>query len=184
MEDKQIISLFWDRAECAIDALRSKYGKGICTTSRNILSDRRDAEEAENDTYLAVWNTIPPAMPDPLSAFVYKICRNSALHILRRRSAQKRWAGYEVSLDELSQTLYGGTLEETLDARALGQAIDRFLDTLNKENRVLFVRRYWFGDDIRTLAKAHGLTQGAVSVRLHRIRVQLKDFLTEEGFAL
>lgn len=184
MDDRQIISLLWDRAESAIGALRAKFGKRVYATAMNILNDRRDAEEAESDTYLAVWNAIPPASPDPLCAFVYRIGRNSALYILRHRSAQKRWSGYEVSLDELSQTLCSGSLDEQIDARLLGQAIDRFLDTLSKENRILFLRRYWFGDDVRSLAKDRGMTQGSVSVRLHRIRTQLRDYLIKEGFSL
>ena len=183
MEDRQIISLLWDRAEAAIEALRVKFGKRVYGTAMNILGDRRDAEEAESDTYLAVWNAVPPAHPEPLCAFVYRIGRNAALYILRRRSAQKR-SGYEVCLDELAQTLEGSTLEEQLDARLLGRAIDRFLDTLSRENRVLFLRRYWFGDDVPTLARDTGLRQGTVSVRLHRIRTQLKDYLIKEGFSL
>ena len=183
MEDRQIISLLWDRAEGAIDALRAKFGKRIYATALNILSDRRDAEEAENDTYLAVWNAVPPAHPEPLCAFVYRIGRNAALYILRHRSAQKR-SGYEVCLDELAQVLEGNSMEDQLDARLLGSAIDRFLDTLSKENRVLFLRRYWFGDDVPTLARDTGLRQGTVSVRLHRVREQLKDYLIKEGIFL
>ena len=184
MDDRQIISLLWDRAESAIGILRAKFGKRVYATAMNILGDRRDAEEAENDTYLALWNAIPPATPDPLCAFVYRIGRNTAMYILRRRSAQKRWSGYEVSLDELSQSLCGCSLDEQIDARLLGQAIDRFLDTLTKENRILFLRRYWFGDDVYSIARERSMTQGSVSVRLHRIRSQLKDFLIKEGFSL
>lgn len=184
MEDRQIIALLWDRVEAAIEALRIKFGKRVFATAMNILGDRRDAEEAESDTYLAVWNAVPPANPAPLCAFVYRIGRNAALYILRRRTAQKRYSGYEVCLDELSQTLSGSSLEEQMDARLLGQAIDRFLDTLSKENRILFLRRYWFGDDLPTLARERGMRQGTVSVRLHRIRNQLKDYLIKEGFSL
>ena len=183
MEDSQIISLLWDRAETALEALRAKFGKRIYATALNILSDRRDAEEAENDTYLAVWNAVPPAHPEPLCAFVYRIGRNTALYILRRRNAQKR-SSYEVCLDELAQVLEGSSMEEQINARQLGIAIDRFLGTLSKENRVLFLRRYWFGDDISTLARDSGMRQGTVSVRLHRVREQLKDYLIKEGISL
>ena len=184
MEDKKIISLFWDRDEHAISALQAKHGHGIRRTARNILVDRRDTEEAESDTYLAVWKAIPPAMPDPLSTFVYRIARYCALGILRRRSAQKRDTGYEVCLDELADTLCGTTLEEEWDSRELGRAIDRFLDTLSKQNRVLFLRRYWFGDDLRTLALSQGMTPNTLSVRLHRVREQLREYLIKEGFSL
>lgn len=182
MEDKQILQLLWDRVESAIDALSSKFGKRLYLTAMNILGLHEDAEEAVNDTYLALWNTIPPARPDPLTAFVYRVGRNTALKQLRERSAQKRNSSYDVCLEELADILPGPSMEETLDARALGLAINRFLDTLEKENRVLFVRRYWFGDSVRDLAAERKLTENTLSVRLHRIRSKLKDYLNKEGF--
>lgn len=184
MDDEQILMLLWNRVESAIDALRAKFGKPLHRIAMNILADPQDAEEAVNDTYLALWDAIPPARPKPLGAYVYKVGRNTALKLLRTRSAQKRSSRYELSLDELSDILPGGTLEEQLDARFLGQAIDRFLDTLDKESRILFVRRYWFADSIRDIADDRGLTPGTVSVRLHRIRSRLKDYLNKEGFWL
>ena len=182
MDDLSILELLWYRAEGAIDALAAKFGKRLHTTALNILGDPRDAEEAVNDTYLALWNAIPPERPDPLCAYVYKVGRNSALRIFRSRSAQKRNSQYDLSLEELSQALPAGTLEEQLDARVLGQAIDRFLDTLVPNDRVLFLRRYWFGDSIAQLASGQHTTANALSVRLHRIRQKLKDYLNKEGF--
>lgn len=184
MEDSKILELLWHRAEGAIDALAAKFGRRLHATAMNILGDPRDAEEAVNDTYLAVWGTIPPARPNPLCTYVYKVGRNTALKLLRSRTAQKRNSDYDLSLEELAQVLPAGTLEEQLDARALGQAIDRFLDTLGSEDRALFVQRYWFGDGVSQLAARRYMTPGAVSVRLHRIRGRLKDYLNKEGFSL
>ena len=70
MDDRMIIALLWDRAEGAIDALAAKFGKRLTSTAQNILGDARDAEEAVSDTYLALWNAIPPEKPDPLSAYI------------------------------------------------------------------------------------------------------------------
>lgn len=182
MDDQTILDLLWHRAEHAIEALASKYGRRLHATAMNILGDSQDAEEAVSDTYLALWNAIPPARPDPLCAYVYKVGRNSALKLLRTKTAQKRNSSYDLSLEELSQVLPAGTLEEQIDAQELGQAIDRFLDTLNAGDRMLFVRRYWFGDGISVLAIQQHTTPGAMSVRLHRIRRRLKDYLNKEGF--
>ena len=184
MDDREIITLLWNRAERAIDALKAKFGKTLYRIAMNILEDPQDAEEAENDTYLALWNAIPPARPNPLPSYIYKVGRNTALKHLRNRSAEKRQSRYDLSLDELSEILPAGTLEEMINGRLLGRAIDTFLDTLNQEDRVLFVRRYWFGDDIPTLAKAFSLTAANTSVKLHRIRAKLKDYLYQEGFWL
>lgn len=181
MEDKKIIALLWQRAESALDALAEKFGRGLLTLTRNILPDLRDAEEAVSDTYLALWHAIPPAKPDPLPPYVYRVGRNTALNRLRRDTAQKR-SGYEVSLDELSGSLSGPSLEAQVDARTLGRAMDAFLDTQSQRTRIIFLRRYWFGDSVKDIAKLLGLTESAVSVRLLRTRQKLKDYLTEEGY--
>ena len=182
MEDHKIIGLLWQRCDEAITALQQKFGADLHRLAMNILDDPQDAEEAQNDTYLALWNAIPPARPDPLAAFVYRTGRNISLNILRRRHAQKRDDRYDVCLEELSGILPGDDLEQALDARALGRAIDGFLQTLDKDSRVLFVRRYWFGDTPALLAQQHHISTNTVTVRLHRIRTRLKHYLIKEGF--
>ncbi len=183
MEDKKIIELLWARVEAALDAIAKKFGKRLLYTAMNILGNPQDAEEAVNDTYMALWNAIPPERPDPFAGYVHKTGRNVALKKYRFLTAQKRNTQYDVSLEELSGILPGPSFEEMMDARALGQAIDRFLDTLSRENRVLFLRRYWFGDSVKSLAGAMGLSENAAAVRLSRLREQLKQYLKDkEGF--
>ncbi len=181
MEDRQIIKLLFARAESAISALAEKFGKRLLATARNILGNFQDAEESVNDTYLAVWDTVPPREPEPLAGFVYKTGRNLALKKQRDQTAQKRDGRYDVSLEELAGCLAGVSLEDEIDARLLGRAIDRFLDTIPRDSRVLFLRRYWFGDSVKTLAGHFAMTENAVSVRLSRVRGQLKAYLIKEG---
>ena len=184
MEDRRLIGLLFARSEQAITALAQHFGRRLYVTAYNILNSREDAEEAVSDTYLALWNAIPPEQPDPLEGYVYRTGRNIALKKLRFLSAQKRSSQYDISLDELSAVLSGESLEETLDARILGQTIDYFLDTLPKQSRILFLRRYWFGDSIKQLSQDFSLSENTISVRLSRIRIQLKDYLNKEGFFL
>lgn len=184
MEDNKIIKLLWERVEGAIEALANKYGRRLLATARNILGNHQDAEETVSDTYLAVWNAVPPQRPDPLSGFVYKIGRNLALKRLRRNTAQKRDGTYDLLLEELAGCISGRSLEEDFDARQLGQAIDAFLSTLSKDNRVLFLRRYWFGDSVKEIAGHFSMTENSVNVRLSRVRSKLKDYLIKEGFRI
>lgn len=179
--ERRIITLLWQRSEQALAALAKEYGRRLMATALNILGSRLDAEESVNDTYLAVWNAIPPKKPEPLAGFVYKTGRNQALKRLRYERAQKRSA-YEVSLEELEGCIPAPALEETVEARALGQAIDRFLDTLPPENRAIFLRRYWFGDPVRDIAAARHMTRNAVTLRLSRMRDQLRAHLEQEGY--
>ena len=182
MEDRRIIELLFDRDENGIGALAQKFGQRLLATARNILGSHEDAREAVNDTYLALWDAIPPKDPDPLAGFVYKTGRNQALKTLRHRTAQMRDSRYDLSLEELAGCIPTRCLEEDFEAKLLGQAIDAFLDTIPKDSRTLFLRRYWFGDSVRDIAKHFAMTENAVSVRLSRIRSQLRSYLIKEGY--
>ena len=184
MEDKRIFQLLWQRAEHAIEAMTKHYGPRLYRTAMNILGRHEDAEESVNDTYLAVWNAIPPETPEPLAGYVYKTGRNLALKRLRHDTAQKRRRDYDLSLEELEGCLAGASLQDEIDARLLCRAIDRFLDTLPAQSRILFLRRYWFGDSVKDIAKDRGMSQNAVSVSLSRTREKLRSYLMKEGFSV
>ena len=183
MEDQKIVKLFWQRAESAIEALAKKFENRLMSIAMNILGVYQDAEESVNDTYLAIWNTVPPKKPDPLAGFVYATGRNISLDRLKYNTAQKRSGRYDLSIDELADCIPGPALEETVEAKELGLAINRFLGTMNADNRALFLRRYWFGDSVQEIAKDLGLRENTASVRLGRIRMQLREYLMKEGFA-
>lgn len=181
MEDQDILALLFARNEQAIPALASKFGRRLQRLAGNILPTNQDAEEAVNDTYLAIWNTVPPQRPLPIAPYILRICKNISVSRLRSITAQKRSA-YEIALDELAETIGQNTLEQMIEAKLLGQIIDRFLTTISKPDRVIFLRRYWYGDHIKDIAQQVGMTQNAVSVRLNRLRRNLKDILIKEGY--
>lgn len=182
MEDEKIIELFFARSEQALKELDTKYGKVCHTLSFGILNDRMDAEECVNDAYLGAWNAIPPARPNPLLAYLCKIVRNLSLKRYYRNTAAKRNSAYEIAMQELEPCLPApDSVEAELEAKELARILARFLDTLTVENRVIFLRRYWFSDSIREIAQRMGLTEKAVSVRLTRTRQKLRQyFLAKE----
>ena len=182
MEDKKIVKLLFARAENAISELSRRFGKQLYRIAYNILGNQMDAEECTNDTYFALWNAIPPVSPDPLAPYVYRTGRNTALKRLHRETAQKRDSRYDVSLEELNGCLPGDDVEQIIDARELGRAIDRFLKSKSRESRYIFIRRYWFGDSIGEIAKELKMKETAVSVRLNRMRNSLKEYLKKEGY--
>ncbi len=182
MEDKKIVQLLFARAENAISELSTRFGKQLYRIAYNILENQLDAEECTNDTYFALWNAIPPVSPDPLAPYVYRTGRNTALKRLHRDTAKKRDGRYDVSLEELDGCLPGGDVEQLIDARELGRTMDRFLDSKSKENRYIFISRYWFGDSVGEIARELKMQENAVSVRLNRIRNSLKEYLVKEGY--
>ena len=182
MEDSQIIALFDERSEQAIVELDRKYGAAVRKTTSNILNSRQDAEECTNDTYFAVWNTIPPQKPKPLISYVCRIARNLAVNRVHAKTAAKRNAGYDLALDELVECLPSGfDLETELEARELAASINRFLAGLPAEDRKLFVRRYWYSCSVTELAAITHTTPNRISVRLFRLREKLRRALMKEG---
>ena len=182
IEDGRIIGLFFERSEQALEELDRKYGAAVKKTAANILSDRQDAEECVNDTYLRVWNSIPPQKPNPLVSYVCKIARNLALDRYRSNTAEKRNGNLDLVLEEMEECIPSNMSVETeLEAKELTQEINRFLAALPKDDRFLFVRRYWYGDSVADLAAMTGGSANRISVRLFRIREKLRNTLTKEG---
>ena len=179
MEDERIVALFFERSELAIRALDDKYGALCRAVAFNILTDAQDAEECVSDAYLGAWNAIPPARPDPLRAYIIKIVRNLSVKVYRTKRAVKR-SGYTVALEELDECIADKkTVEDTIEAAELGGIIVRFLDTLSTKERVIFMRRYAFGDSYAEIAERVGVSEKNVSVRLSVTRQKLRQFLIE-----
>ena len=181
MENAQIIDLFFARSEMAIEQTEKQFAPLCRTVARNLLDSEQDVEECLNDTWHALWNAIPPQRPDNLAAYAAKITRNLAMKRLTAMNADKRQA-ITVSYDELCQCIPAGrSLEELLEGRELTQVLGRFLNTLDRDSRDMFLRRYWFFDSTREIARGFGISETRVTTKLHRIRKKLKDYLAKEA---
>ena len=183
LEDSKIISLFFERSEQAIRELDCKYGSAVKKTAANILDDRLDVEECVDDTYMKVWDNIPPQVPNPLVGFVCKIARNLAVNRYHANNAEKRNRNYDLILDEMEECIPSRVNVETdYEAKELSAAINRFLSAQSQEDRFLFVRRYWYADSVTELAAMTNGSANRISVRLFRLREKLQNTLVEEGF--
>ena len=159
IEDEKIVELFFERSEQAIQELGNKYGKVCRKLSYNI----------------------PPEKPDPLLTYLCKIVRNISLKMYYRKEAARRNSTYAIAMEEIEACLAApNTVETEFEARELARVIESFLDTLTAENRVIFMRRYWFSDSCKDIAKLVGLTEKNISVRLTRIRRKMKKYLIEK----
>ncbi len=184
MDDNSILNMFFARDERAIRESSKKFG-GVCTSlAYNILGNAQDAEEAVNDTFLSAWNAIPPERPRFLGAFICGITRNLSLKKLRAQSTQKR-GGSGIFLAELSECIPAQeNVEEEISERELSKIIDKFLRTLEKTQRAVFIRRYWYMDSIEDISRAFGFGQSKVKMMLLRTRQKLLNELTKEGIYL
>lgn len=179
MKDEKIIDLFLERSEQAIAELDGRYGAMCRRVAGNILGCAQDAEECVNDAYLALWNAIPPEKPRPLSAYLCRVVRNLSIKRYHANTAQKRNSFYDAALEELEDCLPAAeTAESILSAQELTVLLNAFLATLSREDRTLFLRRYWFSEPVGQLARACHISE----VRLSRIRGRLRQYLRKEGY--
>lgn len=181
MEDAQIINLYNARNERAITETDRKYGTYCMAVSMNILDSHPDAEECVNDTYLQTWKSIPPQNPPSLRNFLGKIIRNLSITRWRAMHRQKRSMDMTVALDELENCL---SVPADTDGSELCDLINDFLEGLDKQERQLFVGRYWYAHPINRLAEGYGMTPNAVSKQIARTREKLRAYLAERGYTV
>ncbi len=180
MEDEKIVALYWERSQAAIAETQKKYGKYCHFIAYRILNSNPDAEECVNDAYLSAWNAMPPHKPQRLCTFLAKLTRNKALNRYFHEHAKKRCPETNLILDEAEQMLPAAT-DASFDEVVLRDLLNRFLEELPKEKRILFVQRYWHFYSVKEIAQNCGRTENNVKVILSRARTKLKNYLQKEG---
>ncbi len=183
MTDNDIIELYFARDESAITETKNSYGRLMRNIALGILKNPQDAEECENEACLKAWNSIPPSKPHRLCAYLCKIARCTALDRYDYNNAAKR--GTTLPIDELAECIASaGCVEDTLSESMLTQLLNDFLSGCDYNTRVIFLRRFWFGESTAEIAKRLHATRSMVKSRLSRTLQKLKDYLIKEGYTL
>lgn len=180
MEDNEILELFCQHDERALQEVSAKYGGKLRRFALHFLGNESDAEECLNDVYFKAWNAIPMQKPEYLSAYLMQICRYTAFSMIDRKSAQKRNAVLVELTAEMEQCIPDNSAPEQSE---LSELLNEFLGTLPKEKRLIFIRRYWYGDSIRDIAEALHCRESGIKTNLFRTRKKLAKFLKERGFS-
>ena len=182
MEDRAIVDLYWSRDPEAIRRTGEKYGSYCRSIARNILPDRRDAEECVNDTWLGAWNAMPENRPSLLAPFLGKITRNLAFTRWRAVHTEKRGGGeLPLVLEELAECASSADTLQTVEAGELEAAVNRFLHTLPERECNVFLRRCWFTEPMANIAGRYGMREATVRTSLFRTREKLRRYLKKEG---
>lgn len=184
MEDTKIIELFFSRSEEAITETASKYGKLCFSISGNILGNNEDSEECVNDTYLALWNCIPPQRPSNLMAFISKIVRNLSLKKLDYNLAKKRDSSITHSLSELEEILPDKAISNKFSDEEIGRILSNFLKNEKADSRNVFIRKYWYFDSVEDISKRYKFSESKVKSMLFHTRNRLKKYLIKEGIRI
>ena len=182
--DEAIVALYYARDERALEETKKHFSSYCRKIAYGLLRSEEDARECENDVYLAAWNSIPPNRPEDLATYLGKLTRRAAIDRVRRENRLKR-AGLVEALDEFAETLPSPEgVEDAIEAKELSRLLSEFLHALSDIDRAIFLRRYWFGDDLSAVARRFGLRKSALKMRLLRLRGNLREYLTEKGIDL
>ncbi|MCR4926628.1 MAG: sigma-70 family RNA polymerase sigma factor [Lachnospiraceae bacterium] len=183
MTEKDIIAQFLSRDEKAVENTKKYYGGIVRRCIAKVLAEKNDIEECENDTYLRVWNLIPPDRPENFAAYIRKVARYMALSLLKKKDKGNN-ISIEESYEELGESLISKTAgpEEQLEAAELARAISEFLAGKSKEKRVMFVKRYWYYESVKDIASEMEISETKVTTVLARLRNELKEELIRQGY--
>ena len=181
MDDAKIIDLFWARNEDAIQETDKADGRKLHVLSNKILNNREDAQECVSDTYMKTWEIIPPQRPKYYYAFLASICRHLSFHKVDWKLAAKRNAEVVTLTQEMEMCIPDTSRDRELEGKELGRVMNAFLESLPKDTRLIFLRRYWHVDTIAEIAARYGMTESKVKMQLSRTRAKLRTFLESEG---
>ena len=183
MNDKKIIELLFARSQSALTHLQSRFGKYCHSIAYNVLGNDFDAQECVNDTYMRVWDSIPPNKPKDLSVYIGRIARNVSLNRKKQNNAGKRNSSADLAIDELEEMICDRSMDFS-DGVFIKQALNSFLENLSTKDRRIFIQRYWYAYSIKEIAESAGIEENNVRVKLHRLRDDLKKHLEKEGIAI
>lgn len=182
MEDQKIVDLYWARDQEAIAETEAKYGAYCHSIAFGVLRNPEDAEECVSDTWMRAWNAIPPEQPRSLRVFLGRITRNLSLDRLDYHRAGKRDGERDALFSELIACVPASG--DDFARVELADLLSRFLWAQSSEARNIFLRRYWFCDDLEQIAQRFGLRVGAVKSSLFRTRGKLRKYLEKEGISV
>lgn len=183
MRDKEIVELYRQRSEKALEETQTKYGKYCEYISLNILGNAQDAEECVNEALVTVWNSIPPRQPNNLKTYIGRLTRNISISRWRENHAEKRCPGeFAAALEEIEEVAVDDDFDSAVNEAALSKALSDFLRSLPAGERNIMIRRYWFGDSIKSICERYDFGESKVKVSLKRTRDKLAEYLKKEGF--
>ena len=180
MQDREIVELYFKREEQALEKTAEKYKNYCVSIAERILGNREDAEEIWNDVLSAAWDSVPKIKPERLDLYLGKIARNAALKKLESERSKKRDGGIKLQLDELAEAIPAPLSGTEADSIALRDFLNGFIRSLPKEQRKIFIKRYWLCEEIKSIAEESGYSENKVSLILFRIRKRLKKELDKE----
>ncbi len=185
LEDEKIVDLLYVHDENGLSEVKDKYEALLNSLAYGILRNQEDSLECVNDTYLKIWEVIPPNKPSFLKAFICKIVRQISIDKYRYNHRDMRDNSKNVMLSDLDYEISDNTsVEDKVSERELSNKINDFLNDLDVESQVLFIRKYFLFEDSKSLSERFDISENNINVKLFRVKKNLKKYLEKEGYKI
>ena len=160
----------------ALEELMDRYTPYVSSVVSRILRGRKaDVEELTADVFLAAWDNRDKLRPGQVKGWLGAVARNRAFNLLR--------ADHEnLPLEEDVLLLKTDGPDRELDRKETARLVNQALARLDKPQRELFVRHYYYGQTVQEAALAMGLNPSTAKTWLRRGRETLKTILEKEGY--
>ncbi len=184
LDEEEIVRLYLSRDETAIRMTELKYNSSLRRIAWRMLQNEQDVEEVLNDTYLRVWQTIPPNHPDNFGGYVTAILKNVTMSRVRESRSQRRIPQRLI----LSTAHLEGEipLEDRLDSEIIKEefreTVSEFVRQLPDKWRFVFIGHYYMGRPIAELARELGMSRSRVHEKNAEMIRDLREFLKERGY--
>lgn len=176
-EEKALIKMR-NRDPDGLQSLMDRYIPYVSTIVWNILRSvmtSEDAEEVVSDVFLAAWNQPEDLRPGKVKAWLGAVARHKAKNKLRE-------LGQELPLEEDLLELPDDSPVERLEREEEQRLVRQAIDSMSPKDREIFLRHYYYAQQISEISQEMGMNESTVKTRLRRGRMKLKEYLTGEGF--
>lgn len=176
MQEEKLIRSLQKGETSALDRLISKYNKYVSSVIGRIIGGRTaDCEELTADVFLAAWNNRDKLQEGKIKSYLGKIARNKAFDLLRQDKDA-------LPLEEDILVYDALDIEEQAEKADMSLILKEALGKLEKRQRELFVRHYYYGQTIKEAAEEMGINLSTAKNWLYRGQGVLREYLEKIGF--
>lgn len=160
----------------ALEVLIQRYTPYLAAIVARIMPGcPQEWEELTADVFLCAWRERKKLRPGKVKGWLATVARNRAMNRLRQRREL-------LPLEEDILVLAQDSPQRELEAREAAQLVRTALETLERSDRELFVRHYYYGQTVERAAAEMGMNLSTAKTRLRRGREKLKQKLEQEGY--
>ena len=181
MKDEELIEMFCNGDECAINRLMEQYGRMIHNYCLSVTGLHEDAQECYNDCLYNLWLWIPKSRPYRLRLYIIRVAINVSMDLVEHKKAMKR-NKYQTCCYEDVDFLCDGrnNMECYFESYCIRNVLNRLYRNNSTYKVEIFKERYFQQAKIKDIATRYNISDSNAKMILLRMRENLRKYLKEE----